>query len=318
MRPERRATVTAVAGALCISTSAIVMKLGGASPSLTALGRCGFALPVLAVLVWLDRRKESAARAPVNARARWLARLAGVFLSADLIVWSHAIDEIGAGLSTVLSNLQLLIVALAGWLVLGERPRRSMLLAAPVMVFGLLLVGGVLTGGGYGRNPGLGVVYGVGVAVMYSVYILLLRQAASGARLPAVETLFEATLGATVGALVLGLALRDFRLGPAWPALGWLVVLALTSQVIGWLLLTLSLPRLPAWLGSSLLLVQPVGSVVLSAVFLSERPTAAQLGGVATVLVGVLIATRGASGALDTTVIKEANLALEPEANIDG
>jgi len=329
--------VTAVAGALCISTSAIVMKLAGASPSATALGRCGFALPVLALLAALERRRAAASRAPVgglagtdtvgtgaamSGRGRWLARLAGVFLAGDLILWSHSITDIGAGLSTVLSNLQVIIVPVLAWLLLGERPRRSLLVAAPVMVFGLVLVSGVVTGGGYGADPGLGVVFGVGVGVLYSGYILLLRRAAAadGGRGavgggavedgavedgavedgavedggagggPVVEALFEATAGAAVTALILGLLLRDFRLGPAWPALGWLVVLALTSGVLGWLLITLSLPRLPAGLVSALLLVQPACSVLLGAVILRERPSPAQLGGVAAMLVGVLIA----------------------------
>jgi drug/metabolite transporter (DMT)-like permease len=302
--------VTALAGAMCISTSAIVMTLAGSSASVLALGRSGFALPVLGALLWLERRrtfrptgKPAQQMAP---RAVWLARTAGVFLAADLIMWAHSIDEIGAGLSTVLSNLQVLIVAAVGWLVLGERPRRSLLVAAPAMVLGLLLVGGVFTGGGYGADPGLGVVYGIGVGVFYSVYILLLRQAAQGAGGSAIQTLFEATLGATVGAAVLGLALRDFRLGPAWPALGWLVVLALTSGVLGWLLLTISMPRLPAWLASSLLLVQPAGSIVLGAVFLRQHPALPQLAGVVVMLGGVVIATRGASRARDTPAIEEA------------
>jgi drug/metabolite transporter (DMT)-like permease len=246
----------------------------------------------------------------------------------------------------VLSNLQVLIVAGAGWLLLGERPRRSLLLAAPVMVFGLLLVGGVFTGGGYGADPALGVVYGIGVAVFYSVYILLLRQAAQeghggtgspspgaygetgsppvrsgglGGIVPpeATETLFEATLGAVVGAAVLGAALRDFRLGPAWPALGWLVVLALTSGVIGWLLLTISMPRLPAWLASSLLLVQPAGSVLLGAVILRERPTLPQLAGVIIMLGGVVIATRGVGGSRKTSAIEEPLVVYGSDVNID-
>jgi drug/metabolite transporter (DMT)-like permease len=329
VRPDRRPTATALAGALCISTSAIVMKLAGSSASMLALGRSGFALPVLGLLLWLERRGGTGGRTalpfrgvqggrpPASNRARWLARTGGVFLAADLIMWSHSIDEIGAGLGTVLSNLQVLIVAGAGWLVLGERPRRSLLVAAPAMVLGLLLVGGVLSGGGYGADPALGVVYGIGVAVFYSVYILLLRQAASGENSP-VETLFEATLGAVVGAVVLGAALRDFRLGPAWPALGWLVVLALTSGVVGWLLLTISMPRLPAWLASSLLLVQPAGSVLLGAVILRERPTLPQLAGVIVMLGGVLIATRGTGGAREAIAIEEADVAQEPDANISG
>ncbi len=227
----------------------------------------------------------------MTARGRWLARVAGIVLAADLILWSHSITDIGAGLGTVITNLQVVIVALLAWLVLGERPRRSLVIAAPVMLGGLVLVGGLASTGGYGADPALGVTFGVGVAVLYSGYILLLRQAAVGA--PVAATLFEATLGATAGSLVLGLLLRDFRLGPAWPALGWLVLLALTSQVLGWLLITVSMPRLPAWLVSALLLVQPAGSVLLGAVFLRERPSAAQLAGVAAMLGGVLIAARG-------------------------
>jgi drug/metabolite transporter (DMT)-like permease len=322
-----RPVTAALAGALCISTSAIVMKLAGSSPSATALGRCGFALPVLALLTWLERRRRAAGGAALSAaeamsaRGRWLARLAGVFLAGDLVLWSHSITNIGAGLATVLSNLQVIIVPLLGWLLLGERPRRSLLIAAPVMLFGLILVGGLVTGGGYGSDPGLGVVFGVGVGVLYSGYILLLRQATSadgtdGRGGPVVEALFEATVGATAGAVILGLLLRDFRLGPAWPALGWLVVLALTSGVLGWLLITVSLPQLPAWLVSALLLVQPAGTTGLGAVFLHERPSLAQLGGVAAMLVGVLIATGGPASAREARATYAADA--KARINING
>jgi drug/metabolite transporter (DMT)-like permease len=290
--------VTAVAGAACISSSAVVMQLAGSSPSMTALARCAFALPVLGVLAWRERRRGAAA---MTARSRWLARVAGVFLAADLILWSHSIADIGAGLGTVVTNLQVVLVALLAWAILGERPRRSLLVAMPVMLGGLVLVGGLAGTGGYGRRPAMGAVFGIGVAVLYAVYILMLRQATSagagagGVRAPVVAPLLQATLGATVGSAVLGLVLRDFRLGPAWPALGWLVLLALTSQVLGWLLITMSMPKLPAWLVGVLLLVQPAGSLTLSAVFLRERPSWPQLVGVAVILAGVLIAASGQS-----------------------
>jgi drug/metabolite transporter (DMT)-like permease len=290
--------VTAVAGAACISSSAVVMQLAGSSPSLTALGRCAFALPVLGVLAWRERRRGAAV---MTARSRWLARTAGVFLAGDLILWSHSIADIGAGLGTVVTNLQVVLVALLAWAFLGERPRGSLLAALPVMLGGLVLVGGLAGTGGYGTHPMMGAVFGLGVAVLYAAYILMLRQATADRtltgmeRAPVVAPLLQATIGATVGSAVLGLVLRDFRLGPAWPALGWLVLLALTSQVIGWLLITMSMPRLPAWLVGVLLLVQPAGSLTLSAVFLNERPSGLQLVGVAVMLAGVLIAASGQS-----------------------
>jgi drug/metabolite transporter (DMT)-like permease len=294
-----RPAAAALAGAACISSSAVVMRLAGSSASMTALGRCGIALPVLALLAWRERRRGTAR---LTGRGRWLARLAGVFLAADLIMWSHAIADLGAGLGTVVPNLQVVIVTLLAWMVLGERPRRSLLIALPVMLGGLVLVGGLTGSQAYGANPGLGVALGMAVAALYSVYILMLRQAtrhqapsagpAVFARPPVVESLLEATLGATAGSVVLGLVLRDFRLGP-WPALGWLVLLALTSQVLGWLLITMAMPTLPAWLVSVLLLVQPIGSLALSAAFLGERPSPPQLAGVTLMLVGVLIAASG-------------------------
>src|SRR5262249_54046710 len=91
----------AAAGAVCISSSAVLMKLAStASPSVVALGRCAFALPVLGALA-LRERKRGGGTTPMPSRSRWLARLAGVFLAADLILWSRTIAAIGAGLGTV-------------------------------------------------------------------------------------------------------------------------------------------------------------------------------------------------------------------------
>ena len=310
----------ATAGAVCISSSAVLMKLAStASPSVVALGRCAFALPVLGVLALREHRRwrgpgpgsgrgdgGSCGTAPMPRRSRWLARLAGVFLAADLILWSHTIAAIGAGLGTVVGNLEVLIISLLAWLVLGERPGRSLVLASPVMLAGLVLVGGLADVGGshaYGTDPALGAVLGVGVAVLYAVYILMLRQATStaGAGTAVAAPLFEATAGGVVGSALLGLVLGDLRLGPPWPALGWIVLLALSSQVIGWLLITVSMPRLAAGTIGALLLIQPAGSVALSYVILGERPSLLQLAGVALVLTGVVVAVTGRSPDADRT-----------------
>ena len=44
----------------------------------------------------------------------------------------------------------------------------------------------------------------------------------------------------------LGLPLGEVNLAPSWPSHGWLLALAVSSQVVGWLLISISLPRLPA------------------------------------------------------------------------
>ena len=71
------------------------------------------------------------------------------------------------------------------------------------------------------------------------------------------------------------------------------MLLALSSQVIGWLLITVSMPRLAAGTIGALLLIQPAGSVALSYVILGERPSLLQLAGVALVLTGAVVAVTG-------------------------
>jgi drug/metabolite transporter (DMT)-like permease len=120
------------------------------------------------------------------------------------------------------------------------------------------------------------------------VFILLHREGARDLRRPA-GPLFEATLVTAVVTMVLG-SIDGSELAPSWPSHGWLALLALTSQVLGWLLLSISLPRLPAALSSVLLLLQPVGALALGAVILGEDPSPVQLGGVALILAGVIMA----------------------------
>ena len=98
----------------------------------------------------------------------------------------------------------------------------------------------------------------------------------------------------------------DAHLVPSWPSAGWLLLLAITSQVVGWLLITISLPRLPAALTSVLLTVQPVGSVILGAIIFAESPTLLQLVGVVLVLTGLVTATRRVRGRARAPVVESA------------
>ncbi len=282
-----RPALAAVAGALAIAFSAILVDLANVSPSTAAVFRCAYALPVLAALAWRERRRYG----PPPRTASRQAAVAGVFFAADLILWHHAIADVGAGLATVLANLQVVLVAVAAWLVLGERPSARVAAAVPLVFLGAVLISGVVGDTAYGSDPALGALYGVLTAVAYTGFILVLREGSRDLRRPA-GPLFEATLSATLVAIAAGAVLGEVDLVPSWPAHGWLVTLALTSQVLGWLLIVLALPRLPASLTSVVLTVQPVGSVILGIVLLGENPAPLQLAGVAVVVAGIVVATR--------------------------
>jgi drug/metabolite transporter (DMT)-like permease len=277
----------AIAGALTIAWSAILVKQSGVSPSTAAIFRCAYAVPVLALLAWREDRRLG----PRAARDRGLAALAGVVFAANLILWHHAIHDVGAGLSTVLGSLQVAFVPLAAWVVLGEHPGRRVLATLPVVLVGVVLVSGALEQGAYGEDPTQGVIFGVATGVAYAAFILLLRAGGGDLRRPA-GALFDATWVAAVAAAVIGAVIGDADLVPSWPAHAWLVTLALSSQVMGWLLISASLPRLPAALTSLLLTIQPLGSMLLGAALFGEAPSALQIAGVAAILGGLVLVAR--------------------------
>jgi drug/metabolite transporter (DMT)-like permease len=187
----------------------------------------------------------------------------------------------------VLGNLQVVIVPFAAWAVLGEKVSRRILAVLPLVCTGIVLISGVLETGAYGQHPLRGAVYGILTGITYAGFILVLRQGSGDLR-RAAGPLFETTAVATVTAVVAGIAVGEADLVPSWPAHGWLVLLALSSQVLGWLLINVSLPRLPAALTSLTLTIQPVGSVLLGVILLGEDPTMLQLAGGALVLAGLL------------------------------
>src|SRR6266849_3308516 len=118
--PDRRPLLMAGLGAATISCSAVFVALSGASPVSTAFYRTALALPVLVALAVIEQRRYG--QRPLTERLR--AALAGVFLAGDLILWAHAIADVGAGVATVLGNLQWLFVAGLAWLVWKGRLRR--------------------------------------------------------------------------------------------------------------------------------------------------------------------------------------------------
>ena len=283
-----------LAGAVVIAFSAIYVRLADVAPATAAVFRCVYAIPLLTVLAMRERRRFG----PRPRASRRLALGAGLFFAADLMFWHYAIDFVGAGLATVLANLQVVIVGLVAWLVLGERPAPRVLVAVPVVLVGVVAISGVVGEGAYGDNPPLGVLFGFFTAVAYAGFFLMLRAGntersdAEAPRPPArpAGPLLDATLAAALVSAVAGFALGDVDLVPVWPAHGWLLLLALNSQVLGWLLISRSLPQLPAAVTSVLLMLQPTTSVVLAMVVLAERPSTLQLVGVGVVVAGVALA----------------------------
>jgi drug/metabolite transporter (DMT)-like permease len=281
-----RPRLAALLGASCIAFSGIFYRYADVPPSTATFFRCLYGLPLLALVAWFEFRRYG----PLPASRVRLAAIAGVFFAGDLTFWHHAIEAVGAGLSTVLGNLQVLVVGIVAWLVFGERPSRAVLVSLPIVLLGVVLISGLVGGGAYGANPPLGVIFGLLTALCYAGYLLVIRRSGRDVRRPVTPVAYS-TFATAIVALFVGAPLGELELVPMWPSHGWLALYGVTSQFLGYVLISMSLPRLPAVLTSIILLVQPVMSVILAMVLLGEAPSALQLLGVVLVVGGIAAAT---------------------------
>ncbi len=278
--------LAAFLGAMCIAFSGIFYRYAEVSPSTGTVFRALFGLPLLAIVALAEHRRYG----PLPATAVRLSIVAGVFFAGDLLFWHHSIAAVGAGLATVLGNLQVIIVGVVTWLIFGERPSRAIIVALPIVLLGVVLISGVIGSGAYGSAPALGVVLGLCTALCYSSYLIIIRRGGRDPQRPAGPVAI-ATVTIVIVAALVGAIMGDLDLTPGPASLGWLALLGITSQSAGYLLISISLPRLPAVVTSIILLAQPVMSVGLAMVLLGETPSAIQLLGVGLVIGGIAAAT---------------------------
>ncbi len=271
----------ALSGAVMVSFSAILFALSAVDPVTGSFYRAAYALPVL-FIIWLIRRH----RDHRPAGRRWLAVGAGLALGIDVVLWHTAINNIGTGLATLLANSQVIIVAIAAWLLHGERPTRRVLIAIPIVLLGVTFVSGVGQGAAFGANPLLGAVLALIAAFFYATFLLGYR-ASNADRAPGAGPLMEATAGAMMASLLIGTLGPGITFAPSWPSHGWLLLLALGAQVMAWLLIGYALPRLPAVETSTIILLQPALTMIWGSLIFLERPSVLQLIGATFVLAGV-------------------------------
>ena len=229
-----------------------------------------YALPALALLAYLVRSSDTR-----SSRTRWMAFGAGLILAPDMLSYHSSMIFIGIGIATLIGNSQVIIVTLASWKLFGEKPNPAILLSLPVVVVGLALISGIADSEPYGEDPVKGVIFGLMAAFFYSSFLILFRYS-NRELAPSSSVQLDATAGAALGLLVLGLlplsgyAIEPLDLQPIWPGHGWLIVLALLCQVAGWLAIAHALPRLPAAHVSFAVLLQPVLTLVWGYVILDQ------------------------------------------------
>jgi drug/metabolite transporter (DMT)-like permease len=197
---------------------------------------------------------------------------AGFAFALDLWVWHRSITYVGAGMATILGNTQVFVTAALSALVFGERLTARFLVAAACALGGIALLVGVASDVELTRDYLVGVAYGLATGLVYGIFLTILRAAGNAGRAPSFLTL---PTWFTVGsaAFLVGAAAAEGELVVPGNASAWalLVLLALVAQVVGWSVITTSIPAVPGSLAGLVLLLQPVLATIWGVLLFAER-----------------------------------------------
>jgi drug/metabolite transporter (DMT)-like permease len=279
--PPVRAYLALFAGVLCISGSALFVKLAGVAGPVSALYRFVFTGMVL-VPWWLTTRSPW----PTGARLLF-SIVGGVFLGLDLFLWNTSIMLTSASTATILGNNAPIWVGIGTWLIFKEKLTVRYWLGLSSALLGMILVVGVgaLSLSGQGRGDLMAVTAGF----FYAAYMLTTQKART-----LVDTLTFMTFSVVTGALLLFLFTLSLGLpltGYSSSAWGYLIAMALISHLGGWLGVNYALGYLKASTVSVSLLSQVVVTVLLAMPLLGERMTLVQYVGGGLVMGGIYLVT---------------------------
>ena len=304
----QKSMAIAMFGGVVVSFAPILYALSDANPLTGAFFRMAYALPFLLIIIWFRKADDSR-----SINTRLIALVAGFAFSLDFLAYHSTVDWIGTGIGTLIGNSQVIIVTLMSWWLFGERPNLSILISLPIVMIGLVLISGILDDNPYGEHPVRGVIAGVFTAIFYSLFLIIYRFA-NRELAPAVNLQFDSTAGCAFGLIILSfLPLQSIHVDPIdfepnLPTHGWLLMLAILSQVIGWLAIAHSLPRLPAAYTSFAILLQPTLTIVWGIILLSEAPSIQQAIGMILILGSIIGVT--VYGSVDSSKDSENTKAL--------
>lgn len=270
---------------------ATAIALRSFSPLGIAALACTLALPVvigLGAVGWLPRPGVRGLDRPRLWRLIVLSALGGIVFIAAINV---AVALSGPTITGFVAPLYAVAAALLAVPLLGERVRRSTLVAFIVAIAGTVL----MTGAVPDLDSLLGVAMALGGAACFGLYIVLARRWSRRYGLDGTLVTIANLIGRGPVLLAVELVRAPTTLIPTAPdpaAVIALLSIALGSSSTANLFLMASVHRIPAGRTSAVLLLTPISSALIAAALLQDRLTATQLAGATLILVGIAVASR--------------------------
>lgn len=262
---------------LILPLGPVLVRLSDVGPVAAAFWRLTLALPFLLLLAAPGLR-----RTPPNRGEWWALLLSGLFFAADLAAWHIGILYTKVANATVFGNMSGLLLPAWALLVLRQRPTMMQGAALALATIGAL----VMMGGSYELSPAYlrGDLFCLLAGVLYTAYLLIV-QGARG-RLDSWSVLAVSSVASAPPLLACALLLGERIMPGDWTPL---IVLALSSQLVGQGLLTYAIGWFsPLVLGLSLLL-QPAVSAVLGWMLFGEWLSVTDMAGTAAVAAALVL-----------------------------
>jgi drug/metabolite transporter (DMT)-like permease len=214
---------------------------------------------------------------------------AGIIFFADLTCWHRSIVHAGAGMATILGNLQVFATAALSWFVFRERLSLRFSLAAAAAFAGVVLLAGIGSDEvAFTSTYLVGVLLGLATAAAYSGYIISLKKGRLHPSRPDLVAFVAWTSLFSAVFLGAGAIFEDGAFLPT-DVVTWLAVagLGVFVQALAWLAITGALPRVPTAQAGLILLLQPTLATVWGVLFFAERLTGLQAFGAGVTLVAM-------------------------------
>lgn len=275
-------------GAICISFAPIFVKLVSTAPTATGFYRCAFA--ALFLLPILNLKSSPIKKAPF--KLYLLLTFAGFLFCIDLYVWHRAVVYAGAGMGTILGNTQVFYTAAIGIVFLKEA--FSLRFGASILIAfaGVYL----LTSFHADFDPQKaeqywkGVFFGLSTGLVYASYLAIWRKAGFIEGLNQRTRLLIVCVVSALCLLIISLLEGTLHF-PSIQDLTYLIGLAFIAQVLGWLIITKNLPKVPMSRAGLILLTQPALAALMGNLFLNEKLTILQIIGSALIFAGIYLDT---------------------------
>lgn len=267
-----------VLGNVAIAFGPLLVRLADTGPMATGFWRLALAAPLLALIGWrAGFRPAGLSRATLI-----LLCLAGAAFAADIIAWHISIFQTKLGNATLLANCASLLLAIYGIILARRLPSKAQALAI-LLAFGgaaLLMMQSFDLSPRHFRGDLLALLAGG----FYTLYLLAMMRARASAE----SWMALAIASAVAAALILPVALAA---GEKVMPTNWtpLIILALSSQLVGQGLLTFALPHFSPLVIGLALLLQPALSAAAGWIAFDEAMTAMDFVGAAMVMAALVL-----------------------------